>query len=334
MWFEELMGFKELNPEQVRKNILISGKKLISKINNDPYQYGILSTPSLTELRNSVSVSRTSERKIKLSEVVGNVQALHCLPENNGALFQAASQFNLLEMVGPNVTPEEGVGIYEYDLTQGPACAIACGAGTIFRNYFANVNGKTGQSHDNQIDCLKDIGVALESEKLGLWKMSNGYALVTDAGLKNINNTIDNCTTEEYEQIKGLLRIGIQAETQVTIKNSSNIVTQAYCSALPIAYTNINLSLWEPFARLVLEATYEATFYSAFMNFQSTNNSKLFLTLVGGGVFGNKIDWILEAIKNAVIKFENTPLDVRIVSYGNSNRNVSRFVETFDSSNQ
>ncbi len=71
---------------------------------------------------------------VSLSEVVPDVQALHLLPENAGAVFQVASQFNLLEMVGPSVTPEDGVGGYEFDRTQGPACAIACGAGSHRRN--------------------------------------------------------------------------------------------------------------------------------------------------------------------------------------------------------
>ena len=225
MWFDELLGFKEQNPEQVRKNILISENKLISRKNKKSYQYGELSTPSLTELRNSISVSTTLERKLKLTEVVANVQSLHCSAENNSAFFQAASQFNLLEMVSPNVTPEEGVGGYEYDRTQGPACAIACGAGTIYRNYFAHVNGKTGQTFDNQIDCLKDIGLALEYDKLGLWEMSNGYALLTNEGLKYINKVINDCNVDEFEQLKGLLRIGVQSETEVTINNSSNFVT-------------------------------------------------------------------------------------------------------------
>ena len=62
-------------------------------------------------------------------------------PENAGALFQVASQLNLLEMTGPEVTPEDGVTIYQDDRTQGPACAIAAGAATIYRNYFAPVGG-------------------------------------------------------------------------------------------------------------------------------------------------------------------------------------------------
>jgi hypothetical protein len=57
--------------------------------------------------------------------VTGDVWRMHLLPENAGALFQLASQFNLLEMTGPEVTPENGVvTIYQHDHTQGPACAI------------------------------------------------------------------------------------------------------------------------------------------------------------------------------------------------------------------
>jgi len=50
-------------------------------------------------------------------------------------LFEVASQINLLEMINQSSKPEDGIGIYEYDNTQGPKCAIACGAGTIYRNY-------------------------------------------------------------------------------------------------------------------------------------------------------------------------------------------------------
>jgi hypothetical protein len=49
---------------------------------------------------------------------------MHLLPEDAGALFQLASQFNLLETTGPEVTPKNGVAIYQPDHTQGPACAI------------------------------------------------------------------------------------------------------------------------------------------------------------------------------------------------------------------
>jgi len=77
------------------------------------------------------------------------------------------------------------LGIYEHDRTPGPACAIAAGAGTIYRNYFAIVNGQTGQSANNQIDCLADIGAAFGNTSR-LWEMRNGYELASQSGLVEI----------------------------------------------------------------------------------------------------------------------------------------------------
>jgi len=119
--------------------------------------------------------------------VTGDVRHMHKSPENAGALFQVASQFNTLEMTGPEVTPEHGVTIYQYDGTQGPACAIAAGAATIYRNYFAPIGGSEGQTKDRQYDGLADLGKVLSSalnQPVGtLWRMCSGYALCTGAGL-------------------------------------------------------------------------------------------------------------------------------------------------------
>ena len=50
-------------------------------------------------------------------------------------------------------------------------CTVAAGAGTIFRNYFAPVDGQPGQREDRQIDCLREIGVAPCRELIPpLWK--------------------------------------------------------------------------------------------------------------------------------------------------------------------
>jgi hypothetical protein len=161
MWFEELTGFTEESPQQVRTNITFEGNALKSLVNGKALVCGELETPSLAELRERVRSSEYRNGPISVREIVANVQHLHTDESNAGSLFQVASQFNLLEMVSPGITPEDGVGIYENDRTQGPACAIAAGAGTIYRNYFANVNGRSGQSANSQIDCLADIGVAL-----------------------------------------------------------------------------------------------------------------------------------------------------------------------------
>ena len=328
MWFEDLTGFKEENPDQVRLNLKISGNTLISKVNGAEYNFGRLELASLDELKNQSTALENYKSKIHVEEVIGNIQTFHKEIANNGAFFQVASQFNLLEMVGPNITPEQGVGIYEKDHTQGPACAIACGAGTIYRNYFTKVNGQVGQSSNNQIDCLMDLGIALNNEKHKLWKMSNGYALASIEGLKNITQQIRHRSEEEYDKLKGKLRIGLQWDTEVTASESKHLVTQVYCSALPVAYSNVESKYWTDFARLILEATYEATFFAALINYHKTGNNKVFLTLVGGGAFGNRIDWIIDAIRKSIYKFSNTPLDVKIVSYGSSMPSVRGLLES------
>ncbi len=330
MWFKELMGFYEVDPDQVRNNINISGDKLISKINHREFTFGALDVVSLEDLRVQSLLLENSDSKIKVSEIIGDVQTLHKVEENQGALFQVASQFNLLEMASPTSTPEMGVGIYEGDHTQGPACAVACGAGTIYRNYFAPVNDQIGQTEYNQINCLDAVAKEFGSEML--WDMQNGYLFTTNENLKKISEQINKKTPKEYEKLKGKLKIGIQWNTEVTLDDTTNIVTQAYCSALPVSYNDIILeNNWKSFARLILEATYEATFYAALQNYTNTGNNSLFLTLVGGGVFGNKKEWILDAIKKVIIKFYQTSLNLKIVSYQNTDPDIIKLIHMTES---
>ena len=327
MWFEKLTGFREKNADLVRSNLTVAGELLISKVNGREYNPGILEIPSLEELRNRYVRSEPGGM-LSISVIAGDVMALHKLPENAGVVFQAASQFNLLEMANPEFIPEDGVAIYEFDQTQGPACAIACGAGTIYRNYFVEVNGRIGQSIDNQIDCLAEIGAELQNEKNKYWMMCNGYAIVKNSeSLARIKSILQGMTIEERDHLAGKLRIGIQWNTEVNISSNKQLVTQVYCSALPINYCGFESLYWKEFASLILDAAYEATFLATIENFKKTGNNRLFLTLVGGGAFGNDKRWIFGAIERAVNKFRNCPLDVRIVCYIEIDSEIAEFVE-------
>jgi hypothetical protein len=326
-WFETLTGVREVSPRHVRENLVVEAELLKSRVIGNLFVCGRLETPSLAELRKRVRSSGHRSGKISVREVVANVQSLLCNEANAGSLFQVASQFNLLEMVGPSVTPEHGVGIYENDRTQGPACAIAAGAGTIYRNYFAVVNGQTGQTAGNQIDCLADLGVALGNSNNRLWAMTNGYAQASANGLNEISTRLRTSREDQLDELRKLLRIGIQWNTQVTLKDCKHLVSQAYCSALPVAYSRHPSHLWEPFARLVLESSYEATICAGVLNSLRAGNRTLFLTLLGGGAFGNATEWITGAIERALQLHAHVDLDVAIVSYGSSNQRIQQLVE-------
>ena len=329
MWFETLTGFQEASPEQVRANIVLSGQTMTSRVNGKTMAYGRLETPTLAELRTRVRAHPPFKGQLRLCEVVGDVGLLHTDEANTGALFQVASQFNLLEMDKPSIAPEAGIDRYENDHTQGPACAISAGAGTIYRNYFAKVNGRIGQSSDNQIDCLIDLGHALDNSGERLWGMRNGYALAHEDGLAEISKRIHAMSEPECDALRQTLRIGIQWDTQVTLSGCKHAVSQAYCSALPVAYSGHPDLLWADFAQLVLEASYEATLCSAILNLSNTGNKRVFLTLLGGGAFGNRSAWIFSAIKRSLALFADMDLDVAIVSHGTSNTEVKAFVASF-----
>src|SRR5439155_4186783 len=163
----------------------------------------------------------------------------------------------------------QGVTRYQHDKTQGPACAIAAGAATIYRNYFVPVGDGVGQTSERQLDALADLGAAL-SKALGLpaeflWTMRNGYALCTRSGLDAITNHLASLTPEQTDTLRGMLRIGVQRDVEVTDTDGAQppMVSQAFCSALPVAYSRVPRVNWQAFASLVLESAVEATVRAA-----------------------------------------------------------------------
>ena len=103
-WFETLMRFRETSPDIVRSGILVDGVHMRSVRNGRVFEFGRLEIPRLAELRNRVSSLTIPAGTLRLSEVVADVQLLHTNSANAGAMFQVASQFNLLEMVAAERT--------------------------------------------------------------------------------------------------------------------------------------------------------------------------------------------------------------------------------------
>jgi hypothetical protein len=333
-WFERLTGFDESDYEATRSRLSVEGDQLVSSVNGKRYGIGTLRTPSLGELR---AVTVPDQGRTTVTCTVGDVGAMHSDPEFAGALFQVASQFNLLEMTHYTVTPEDGVTRYANDHTQGPACAIAAGAGTIYRNYFAPVNGQSGQTADRQLNMLERVGLSL-SEHLGvplssLWRMENGYALCAAGGLTAISDFLVAASPEVRDALAGELAIGLHLGVEVTetARVPGPVVSQAYCSALPVAYSNVPQRHWEGFARMVLESAYEATLLAAVDTANADCSNIVLLTRLGGGVFGNADEWIDTAILRALRIVERAGLDVRLVSYGSVHPNMRAIAAEWDS---
>ena len=334
-WFQQLTGFRELDYRDTRERLAVEGGQLVSLMNDRRFSVGSFELPSLAELRQRVADRRPERGRLRVRNVVGDVRELHGSDEFRKALFQVASQFNCLEMISPHYTPEDGVTRYQNDHTQGPACAIAAGAATIFRNYFLPVDGVPGQTRARQIDTLADAGDEL-ARRIGcaradLWEMRNGYALCSIDGLGKIARLLGSSPREAREELRGYVRFGIQSDTQVTGVDAppGQTVSQIFCSALPVAYSDVPSHHWDDFALLVLEAAYEATLHAALLNREAGGSERVLLTRLGGGAFGNHASVIDRSMSGALERFRGHALDVVIVSHGRAPASTLELEEAF-----
>lgn len=331
-WFEAITGFAELDYEQTQARLAVKDGFLVSRGGERQAKVGRLEIPSLLELRHRAQEGADqaeASSRCSVSCLQADVRRLHADPANAGALFQVASQFNLLEMVGPAVTPEQGVTRYSGDGTQGPACAMAAGAATIYRNYLVPLNGQVGQRAHRQVDCLADLGVLLGNGDGSLWEMENGYAMLRPGALAHIDRRLADMSDAQRDELHCALRIGLHWEVEVTdLPAPAHVVSQAFCSALPVAYQrHPQDGGWQRFAQLILEAAYEATLVAGALNARRGASCKVFLTRIGGGVFGNDIAWIHAAIERALKLVRTTGLDVVIVTLGAPDRELQHFVQ-------
>ena len=339
---------------------------------------GIFSMPSVRNLRehanritsdikvdkNSIIASDSESRSsiITVRNIIGEARSLHTSDEitkkgdRAPVIIQAASQFNLLEFPSPDVVPESGIKNYVNDATQGPACAIACAAGTAYRHYLVPVTlteplpntgeeqydkHNRGQTKQRQLNGLADVEEYLVREsnlQQPPWDVKNGYIESTKARLDPLNQLISNSTStandgngndvdsinclDFREEMIARIRIGLQENTAVTDDNThpyTTTVTQTYNSAISIGYSMLGSKIWTPLSQIVLDATYEATLLAGIIHIKSGAPPPIvFLTQVGGGVFGNEWIWIRSAMARAIQRVEkyNVPLDIRIVHFG------------------
>jgi len=330
-WFQKLFGFEE-TAANVRRFLSVEGGQLVSAKNGRRFDIGEFSTPTVAALREQAQGLPKGKLSVRHYTFVGDVLKMHALPENAGATFQVASQFNCLEFVGPSVTPEHGVTGYVHDMTQGPACALAAGAATVYRNYFVPLPGGLGQTEHRQIDMLAGLA-DLVGKPDDFWVVRNGYVFSSEEQLKQLSMTLDRV---HPDAATGAIRVGVQTGVGVTFSSrfeeptTPTHVNQVFCSAISCGYSrSIPLDAWERLATTALDAAYEATLLAAALH-SPGRRAKVWLTFVGGGVFGNKNEWISNAIQRAIARCENYDLDVCIAHYGRGVESIQNDIPTRD----
>ncbi|RLA01628.1 MAG: hypothetical protein DRQ47_07830 [Gammaproteobacteria bacterium] len=331
-WFYDLTRFterpygdKQKDLPNVYENLIYNPSEgiITSRVTGRKLKYGSFETLNVNEINNRVGFNTPKWRlygDCKVSTVVADVTDLHMDPANAGRVFQVASQFNALEMVGPKVKPSDGITRYSSDHTQGPACAMACGAGTLYRNYYL----QTDDTQLNMADEMLDKFPAPRYQRG--YTYENGYLFLQG---DMISNLLWHQRGIQYPFNK--IRVGVQRNTQVTLLGCEHNVTQVYCSALPLAYHEQKSYFAElplhTAGQYVLESAYKSTLGVAIENNQQHDIPEVYLTLLGGGAFGNRIDHIMQAITDALKPMlKGNGLDIKIVCY---TTDIQQMVDTF-----
>jgi hypothetical protein len=261
------------------------------------WQAGHFETPSIAELRQRAQARRPGPAPgparvwafdgASPATDVGGLQAT----AGEGALFQVASQFNCLESPGPFITP---VAHYFSDPTQGPRASVSAFPATLLRHYAAPGRGGerfVQQTAGPQIDLLADVFEPGRSPVVSGYLLGPGA--MGPAGL--VSALVDG-----FDRI----RVGAHDGAQVVlgydwdgaVENSEERrITQVFTSTVAGGGYGARVALgtaFEPACCQTLRAAYLGTLLAAV----ALGRTPVLLTLIGGGVFGNPVAVIWDAI--------------------------------------
>jgi len=359
-FFKNMMGFGE-NSEFIQpykdknqkyneiflsKNLIvekqIDGKMqfIIRSFNGQEYQAGFFTDPTIITLQ---------EQAAKLPKIGGgrfnliigtetnllspyrnsvDIGALQADPKNVDAVFQVASNFSALEPIGIDHNPERGITGYINDYTQGPFASISAAPGLFYRMYgiffdSAKEPREWRQTADHQIELLG--GGAHYPWLKKIFPITNGYI--------NYADNPDSLNLPFTQKDKDEIRIGYHRDMQVLygftendtqhdITDKNQIINQVFTAAVDFGYLNAGYKknpVVVQRAKALIDAAYKGTLLAAITN----KKKKVFLTLIGGGVFQNNISWIAESIAKNENLIKQHGLEVTLIVY--SYKDLSKY---------
>lgn len=238
-----------------------------------------------------------------------DITALQADPANAYAVFQVASRHNCLEGAGEDVTD------YTHVRAQGELAAVSAMPGTIVRRYGLP-----------PIDLLRDLASPLF--RLG------GRGAYKTFSLRG-SSVADLRKAAKFDPLQ--VRVGIHMDTQVSFGmvsgashmlclNEDQHIIQVYTAAVDMGlndasyFSKTAYSYVETIAQQMLIAAYEGTLLAAVRYGEQISELKherqqVFLTLMGCGVFNNKLEWVERAIEHGMDAIVDHNLDVTLVVF-------------------
>lgn len=186
-------------------------------------------------------------------------------------------------------------------MTQGPAASVSAGPAAISRVFTPFYSEKAKkkpetwqQTKKHQIELLKDVSK--------YYAIRNGYVVNTK---KQEALPSDPAALAKLEgKVKVCVHVGADVPfarsdfmDMATVMERPNTINQVFCAAMnlsqgPTGLANRQLKDSEEKSKFILRAAYRGTYLAAL----NCGSKKLFLTLIGGGAFGNPQINILRTI--------------------------------------
>jgi len=281
--------------------------------------------PTVAELTRRISdviVGDVQRDVVRLTVVdsvdVGSLQA--SLLTSDCAMVQIASNFNCLEVPSRVSPPHSGrlVTKYAVDKTQGPAASFGVPAASIYRAHYVfhsveKPQEAWGQTSDCQVELLDNVDAYFGRCVNGKLTLNGDEQIIDDSVVADVSKDI---------------RVGIHSDAQVVFGRSSpgrllvlpepfQLVDQVLSASVALpspgkAQSDVQLNM---IMRTALRACYDGAYAAAI----ARKRKLLLLTLVGGGVFGNPEDAILQEIASAHKRWAKHPgsslCEVRVCVY-------------------
>ena len=252
---------------------------------------------------------------------------------NGGNFFVLPSQLNGAEYPDPHhLAIVTSIDEYHYDRTAGPIAQL-CVNPIIGQFILNNAENTYNPSGINAAKFLLDKVNKNIDEQYHL-SVQNGYLVVPKISDKEIENQI---ITNLKENIAEFITL---AMLDCPVVNSDHIVNLVYASAIPVlAYTNIvetddDYQYLRSVANIFLIAGYYGSLKLALTNSISLNKrTKVFLLPLGGGVFNNNPQDIVESIKYSIDNLIDNHgfdqvfnfLDITLLTWKGSNKELNTY---------
>ncbi len=255
------------------------------------YAAGTFTTPTLGELRARLRSRPHGKGRLTLSALtgshplsdIGTLQATAA----EGELFQVASQFDCLEAPDACVVP---VRDYLHDYTQGPRASVSAFPGTFLRHYQAPADdgSRFVQTDARCLNLLKDVFDD------GIARVHCGYLQASEVRDKV-------AFADALEQRFDLARVGVHDDIEVVFGHDWSGPVVGHKRIAQVLTSTIaqggygrddGSSELARARRQLLRVAYLGTLLAA----ADLEKSVVLLTLIGGGVFGNPLSDIWDAI--------------------------------------